>query len=195
MGKVDEHWCNICKKPLDKTKDKYVEFELVNVKRRRIGAKLVRPKGLICEECLNKDPKLREALETFIKAGNPTFSPVVECLSWRKCSNYEPIADSPIRCKHIAVIKDMLYCKRSHPGGLELTIEQAEWERLERQIVFDMLQKTMKDKNIAKIINKAFFEKELDKIYIPPSVAIINEHEKQQTQWQGEGEPEPEQQQ
>ncbi len=121
MGKIDEHWCNNCKRKLDKKKDKYIEFELVNVKPKKGKQKA---KGIICQECINKEPQLKKSVELMIKAGNPKFEAQVKCLNKQQCEKYEPKYKTFIDCKHIAVIKGDIYCKRSHPGILKLPREK-----------------------------------------------------------------------
>jgi len=181
MGIVDEHWCNICKKPQKKGKDDYVEFEFPKWqdvpiymcpecgsdridyrekmrprwKCRKCKAtfekpkeakhkEMVRKKGLICRKCIEKDEKLREAVTLMSDASNPAFVGIVECLYWANCVNFKAVKDNPVRCEHIAVIQDKVYCKRGHPGILELTVEKAEKDRYENLVFVDKLADLMK---------------------------------------------------
>jgi hypothetical protein len=129
MGLDDEHWCTVCKKSLNKRRDEYTEFEQINPKG---GGKT---RGCICKACQEANPALKDAIATMRQAGNPTFTPVVECLVWKVCATYEPIVDRPVRCRHIAVDLDKLYCKRAHPGELELTVEETQIERITDQLL------------------------------------------------------------
>jgi hypothetical protein len=124
MGLDDEHWCTVCKRSLNKRRDEYTEFEQINPKG---GGKT---RGCICKQCQEKNPALKDAISTIRQAGNPTFTPVVECLSWQQCGTYSPITDRPVRCAHLAVSLDKLYCKRAHPGELELVVEETEVDRI-----------------------------------------------------------------
>lgn len=192
MGKIDEHWCNVCKKILDKEKDKYVEFELVNiplwvkVKRKLKGKK---GKGIICEECIEENPELKKAIELMVKAGNPTFQPVIYCNAICKppeeqCPDFEPTQlESTYHkhniqgpCEHIAVIGDTIYCKRSHPGKLSLPQETGELDRFRRQILIEEMQKVIKDPKIMELIDTVMLKKKVEEAWIPPS-SIVSDKE------------------
>ncbi len=177
MGTQDEHWCNSCKRSLDKKKDKYVEFELVNEPSIFKRKKPKKPKGIICQNCIDADPKLKAALELMAKAGNPNFVVSVQCLSTEECENYEQSKQSGINCSHIAVLGDRLYCKRSHPGVLHLPQEKAEIERLNRVLLNDYLRNLIKNPRLKELVDTAHFEKLLENVYTPPSSVIEEQHE------------------
>jgi len=176
MGTEDEHWCNICKHALDKKKDKYVEFELVNAPLTLVRGKPKKPKGIICQKCIDADPKLKEALELISKAGNPNFILSIQCISCTDCETYEPSKQSGINCQHITVIEDKLYCKRSHPGILKLPREKAEVDKLNRRLVLEHIQKFIKDPKVREIMNTDAIKKQLETIYFPPSSIIEPQH-------------------
>lgn len=177
MGTQDEHWCNICKRSLEKKKDKYVEFELVNEPSIFKRKKPKKPKGIICQNCIDADPKLKEALELMVKAGNPNFIVSVQCLSTEKCENYEEPKQSGVNCPHIAILGDRLYCKRSHPGVFHLPQEKAEVERLKRDLLNEYLRNLLKNPRLKDLVNTAQFEKMLEHAYLPPSSVIEEQHE------------------
>ena len=172
MGTLDEHWCNICKRKLDKKKDKYVEFELVNLPfLAKIKGK--KPKGIICEKCVDADPELKKAVELMIKAGNPLFKPIVSCGSSPECETFEASKNPNINCVHIAVIGDRLYCKRSHVGSLNLPREKAEVRREEAQIMVKMMEKYIKDPKMQELLKTTLLEKDLlGSVYVPPSAVV-----------------------
>jgi len=170
MGLDDTHWCNSCKRILDKRKDKYIEFELIN-KPSILKKKPKKSKGIICQECIDRDPDLKKALEVVIRAGNPNFTVTVLCSSYGECENFEQ-SEGATNCKHIAVIEDHLYCKRSHPGILKLPREKAEVKRLKRKFILEELQKLYKDPRISKFLDMTFFEKDLKDVHIEPSVVV-----------------------
>ena len=168
MGVTDEHWCSVCKRSLSKEKDTYIDFELLNPPtKKKKWWKLKKRKGLICKECIEKDEKLKEALVTMTKAGNPPFTPILECLVWKNCPTYEPVENRPIRCGHIAVIRDRLYCKRSHVGTLELAQEKAEVDRLELETI-----KNYFEKILGGPVSPEQFDRLLKLIYVPPSGVV-----------------------
>ena len=178
MGTLDEHWCNVCKKKLDKKKDKYVEFELVNLPFQD-KTKAWKSKGIVCENCVDADHELKKAIELIIKAGNPLFKPIVSCESLPECETYEESKNTKVNCGHIAVIGDKIYCKRSHVGRLTLPREKAEVRREEAQIMKKMLEEYIKDPDVKKLLKTAVLEKHLLKpIYTPPSVVVeaVSEH-------------------
>lgn len=123
--------CIACKEKFDKAQE---------MKHKEI----VRKKGLICRACIEKDEKLKEAVGLIAKASNPAFVGVIDCLYWRLCANFKAVKDNPVRCKHIAVIEDRVYCKRGHPGALELTVEKAEKDRYENLVFTEKLNELMK---------------------------------------------------
>lgn len=173
MGKIDEHWCNVCKRTLDKGKDKYVEFELVNIpltKKVKQKLKGKKGKGIICQDCIDKNPELKKAVELMVKAGNPTFSVAVVCFAY-DCEDFIHVEGSkyPRHCGHISVIGDTLYCKRSHPGKAVLTQEVAEVERFKNQLILEELTQLLKDPNLVDLVNKVMLEKKLENVHIPPS--------------------------
>jgi hypothetical protein len=133
MGIIDEHWCTLCKKKLDKSKDKYIDFELIHQASAPVVKNWRKPKGLICMECIEKDPKLKEVFDAILKAGNPTFLPEITCLSAAICGTHQVSSKPLLNCRHIAVIGDTVYCKRSHPGNVKLAVERAERIRVENQ--------------------------------------------------------------
>jgi len=194
MGTTDEHWCNLCQRNLDKGKDEYVEFELVNAPqfkpkirevlannmKKAVGKdKPLKPKGIICQKCIDKDPKLKAALELMVKAGNPNFVADVICLSAGKCGTYLPknLMTSNVNCGHISVLSDRLYCKRSHPGVVRLPQEKAEVERLTRTLLNEYFQKLIKNPQLKKLMDTSTFEKMLETAYTSPSGIIQQQYE------------------
>ena len=176
MGTDDEHWCSVCKRALDKRKDKYVEFELVNDPMVLAKGKPKKPKGIICQKCIDADPKLKEAMELMVKAGNPNFFVDVQCLSTRECENFEQSKQLGVNCRHVAMIDDRVYCKRSHPGVLKLPREKAEVDRLNRGILLEQIRKFVKDPRLRQIMDPAVFEEQLKKVYTSPSAVIKEQH-------------------
>jgi hypothetical protein len=144
MGVVDEHWCTLCKKKLDKAKDKYIDFELIHQGARPVIKKWKKPKGLICMECVNKDPKLRALVDAILAAGNPPFLVEIFCQSTQVCSTFLPTSKPNINCGHISVIGDTVYCKRSHPGNARLMMERSEKLRLEQETVMRFMRRVIK---------------------------------------------------
>ena len=178
MGTLDEHWCSVCKQKLDKKTDKYVEFELVNTPAILTKTKPKKPKGIICQKCIDADSKLKEALELMVKAGNPNFVVSIQCLSKGGCENFEESKQAGVNCNHVAMIEDRIYCKRSHPGAVKLPREKAEVERLNRKILLDQMKRFVKDPKIAEYIDTTFFKKQLETTYVAPSSVVEKQHEK-----------------
>lgn len=171
MGTLDEHWCSVCKRKLDKKKDKYVEFELINVpfKAKLKGKK---QKGIICEKCVNANSELKKAIDVMIKAGNPLFKPAIRCLSHAECETFEPARDTRINCKHIAVIRDKVYCNRSHVGALTLPREKAEVRREEAQIMMKTLERYVKDPQVRKLLKTQFLAKDFFHFHLAASSVV-----------------------
>jgi hypothetical protein len=144
MGTVDEHWCTLCKKKLDKSKDKYIDFELIHQGAKPVVKKWKKPKGLICMECIEKDPKLKAMVDAILAAGNPPFVVEIVCHFAHVCPTFEPSSKPGVNCKHIAVIRDLVYCKRSHPGGVRLMMERSEKMRFEQQIFIRFVRRMAK---------------------------------------------------
>lgn len=176
MGIEDEHWCSVCKRALDKKKDPYVEFELVNDPTVLVKGKPKKPKGIICQKCIDLDPKLKEAMELMVKAGNPNVILAVRCMSAMECETYEPSKQREVNCKHVAMIDDRIYCKRSHPGVLKLPREKTEIDRMNRRIMFEQIRKFVKDPRLRQIMDPTVLEEQLKKIYLPPSAVIEEQH-------------------
>jgi hypothetical protein len=163
---------------LDKRKDKYVEFELVNDPSiTKDKKKPKKPKGIICQQCIDKDPQLKAALELMVKAGNPNFNLAITCLSQGECENHEPSKQSGINCSHIAVLGEEIYCKRSHPGIMRLPQEKAEVERLNRVLLNEYLRNLVKNPRLKELVDVSSFEKLLENAYIPPSSVVQEQHE------------------
>ena len=147
VGVIDEHWCSECKKSLDKKKDKYLEVDFINENKKKNGkAKKKKPnkhnRAFLCEECLNKDPELKKRFGNIGLKGNPNFICTIECKHFAKCGTYE-YRNEKVRCKHIAVIGDKIYCKRRHPGSTKLNQEKSmiveERAKLMQEILVDLL--------------------------------------------------------
>lgn len=136
MGKIDEHWCSDCKRVLDKSKDEYLDLE--NIRLKDFPAK----KGIICKDCLQK-PEY-DGLRKLLGAGNPDFKPFIECALHTVCSTFKAVAKRPVRCGHIAVSGDTVYCKRRHPGSVKLMVERSERQRLEHQLLMRTLRRMLK---------------------------------------------------
>ena len=177
MGTVDEHWCSVCKRDLDKKKDKYVEFELINEPSILKGKKPKKPKGIICQRCIDANPKLKAAIELIAKAGNPNFIISLMCISSPDCENFEPASGQGVNCCHVAVLGDKIYCKRSHPGAVHLPQEKAEVDRFNRILLQDYMRDLLKDPRVQKFIDPTVFEKVLNTAYTPPSSIIEKQHE------------------
>lgn len=164
MGKIDEHWCSDCKRTLDKGKDKYLDLEIIRLK---FPAK----KGLICEECLKK-PEY-EGLRKLLKAGNPDFMPYIECALHAVCRTFKPVASRSVRCRHIAVIGDMIYCKRRHPGSVTLPIERSERLKYEHGVLMKVIRRVFRrlpPEMAAPIMG--FFDESLKGTWQPPSGVV-----------------------
>lgn len=180
MGTLDEHWCNVCKRKLDKNKDKYVEFELVNLPF-SAQIRMKRPKGIVCESCVDGNSELKKAVELMIKAGNPLFRPVVSCESTQECGTYEVSENPRINCVHIAVIGDKVYCNRSHVGSLVLPREAAEVRREESQAVLKFMEKYLKSPKMKELLETALLEKDfLKTVYLAPSAIVEHVEEVQE---------------
>ena len=183
MGTLDEHWCSVCRKKLDKEKDVYIEFEVVDAKKKRkfpVSLKQKKLKGNLCSECLEKNPDLKKSVEIMLKAGNPLFTPILKCLNSEECKDHEPTFSRPtlsaINCAHICVIGDKLYCNRSHVGSLILPREKGEVEREKGRIMQELLERFIKDPKIKKLLRITLLLKEtLGHVYIPPSSVVEEE--------------------
>ena len=164
MGKIDEHWCSDCKRTLDKTKDKYLDLEVIRLK-------VPTKKGLLCEVCLKK-PEYK-GLRKLLKAGNPDFTPYIECALHTLCKTFKPITSRSVRCRHIAVIGDMIYCKRRHPGSVKLPVERAERLRYEHGVLMKVIRKIFRKMpaEMAAPIT-AFFDESLMGNWTPPSGVV-----------------------
>lgn len=175
MGTLDEHWCTLCKKHLDKKKDKYIEFEVINAEKKGafpIKLKRKKLKGNICADCLETNPELQKSVAQMIKAGNPLFKPVITCES-NGCETFEPSNQAGVSCAHITIIGDKLYCKRSHVGSLILPMEKAEVKREEAQILRKMLDRYIKNPEIKELLKTQLLDKDfLKTLYNPPSAVV-----------------------
>lgn len=173
MGVIDEHWCTLCKKKLDKAKDKYLDFELIHQAARPLVKKWRKPKGLVCMECIEKDPKLKELVDAILKAGNPPFLPEITCLSAAVCGTYQASSKVNVGCRHISVIGDTVYCKRSHPGSMKLMVERAERLRLDRQRTLRFLRQAFKNlPEPARSSAELMFEGAVRGSWQPPSQVV-----------------------
>lgn len=161
---------------MDKRKDKYVEFELVNDPTVLVKGKPKKPKGIICQKCIDADPKLKEAMELMVKAGNPNFILSIQCTSCTECENFEQSKQPGINCRHVAMIDDRIYCKRSHPGVFKLPREKEEVDRINRRIMLEQIKKFVKDPRVRQIMNPAAFEEQFKKIYLSPSSVIEEQY-------------------
>jgi len=173
MGTIDEHWCTLCKKKLDKAKDKYVDFELIHKGAAPVIKQWKKPKGLICMECIEKDPKLKECIDAILKAGNPVFIADVSCHSIAVCGTYQPTSKPHVNCRHIAVIGDTVYCKRSHPGNVRLAVEKAERQRADQITMVRLLKRVMRNlPPTTRDVATNIFTDTLATRWIPPSQVI-----------------------
>ena len=173
MGTTDEHWCTLCKKKLDKAKDKYLDFELIHQGAKPLIKNWKKPKGLICMECIQKDPKLKAMVDAILKAGNPTFLPEIVCGSAAICGTHQPSSKPNIGCRHIAVIGDTVYCKRSHPGSTKLMVERAERMRLETQAAVRFLRRAFRTMpKEFRVPAEALFTQGAKQMWQPPSQVI-----------------------
>lgn len=175
MGAIDEHWCSSCKKTLDKTKDEYLDLE--NIRLREFPGK----KGLICKECLQK-PEY-EALRKLPGAGNPDFKPFIDCALHTVCPVFKPVKGRAVRCAHIAVIGDTVYCKRRHPGSVKLPVERAERVRLEQKVFLRAINRITKhlSPEMATALTDAF-RFGLGSIWTPPSAVIAEKPQSGETE-------------
>ncbi len=176
MGTTDEHWCSVCKRDLDKKKDKYVEFELVNEPSVVSEKKPKKPKGIICQKCIDENPKLKKAIELMVKAGNPNFVVAIQCLSKGQCENFKK-SKAGVNCAHIAVLGDEIYCKRSHPGVVKLPQEKAEVERYIRVLLTKYLRTLIRDPALKKVIDVEKFDEQLKTIFHSASSIVQKQHE------------------
>lgn len=135
MGKIDEHWCSDCKRTLDKQKDQYLDIE--NIRMPFEGKK-----GIICSTCLEK-PEY-DSLRKLLGAGNPDFMPFIECALHAVCKTFKAVSTRSVRCAHIAVAGDTVYCKRRHPGSVKLMVERSERQRLEQKLLMRTIRRMFK---------------------------------------------------
>ena len=165
MGAIDEHWCSDCKRKLDKTKDEYLDLENIRIK------ELPQKKGIICKECLQK-PEY-EGLRKVLGAGNPSFQPFIDCALHTVCTTYKPVTARAVRCAHIAVTGDTVYCKRRHPGSVKLPVERAERVRLEQKILLTTIKRITKNlsPDMAAVMTDALTQG-IQSVWIPPSAII-----------------------
>ncbi|MBA7489931.1 hypothetical protein ES702_00465 [subsurface metagenome] len=181
MGTLDEHWCSICKRRLDKKIDVYVEFEIVDAKKKKkfpIKLRKKKLKGNICSDCIEKNPELKKAIELVIKAGNPLFKPKLICGDVDECGDFEPSKTEGVNCGRICVITDKIYCNRSHVGSLKLPREKAEVRREEGQIMVKMLERYVKDPKVMELMKTTLLKTDLLKgVYIPPSAIVEDKGE------------------
>lgn len=166
MGTTDEHWCTICKRTVDKKKDKYLDFELIHQAALPLTPKWKKPKGIVCIE---KDPKLKELVNAIMAAGNPPFMVKITCESYSICPTYKPTSKPNVNCGQIAVIGDTVYCKRSHPGRVKLMVERSERERVEREIFMRFIRRAFK--KMPPGVREAF-EGMAKGIWQPPSAVV-----------------------
>jgi hypothetical protein len=173
MGTIDEHWCTLCRKTLDKAKDKYIDFELIHQAAAPVIKTWKKPKGLICMECVEKDEKLKAILDAILKAGNPVFLPEITCLSRPVCATYQPTSKPNVTCRHIAVIGDMVYCKRSHPGSVKLMVERGERFRYEMKLVQQFIRKACKTlPEPGRAAAEGMLQQALGGVWIQPSQVV-----------------------
>lgn len=173
MGVIDEHWCTLCKKKLDKAKDKYLDFELIHQAAKPVVKRWKKPKGLVCMECIEKDPKLKELFDAILAAGNPPFVATITCHSTHLCKTYQPSSKQNVNCRHIAVIGDTVYCKRSHPGSVKLMVERAERLRLEREATMRLIKKAFKSlPEDVRASAEGMFEQAVSGAWRPPSAVV-----------------------
>jgi len=173
MGTTDEHWCTLCQRKLDKKKDRYLDFELIHQAAKPLIKKWKKPKGLICMECVEKDPKLKAVVDSILAAGNPAFVATVFCHSFSVCQTYQPSSKPNVNCGHIAVSGDTVYCKRSHPGSLKLMVERAERLKLERKGAAQLLKRAFRNlPEPARQAAESMFAQALGDVWFPPSAVI-----------------------
>ena len=173
MGQIDEHWCTLCKKKLDKTQDKYIDFELIHQGAAPVIKQWKKPKGLICMECIENDPKLKEVMDAILKAGNPIFIADVCCHSVAVCGTYQKSTKPHVNCRHISVIGDTVYCKRSHPGKLKLMVERSERVRYDQLAMLRQFKAALKKMpDNLRGSAESFLSREVNNIWIPPSAVV-----------------------
>ena len=173
MGAIDEHWCTLCKKKLDKTKDKYLDFELIHQAAKPLVKRWKKPKGLICMECIEKDPKLKKLVDSILAAGNPAFVADITCHSFSVCPTYQPSSKPNVNCRHIAVIGDTVYCKRSHPGSLKLMMERAERLNQERKSALRLIKRAFRNlPEPARQAAEGMFTDAIGGAWFPPSAVV-----------------------
>ena len=179
MGVTDDHWCTLCQKKLDKAKDKYLDFELIHQAAKPIVKEWKKPRGLVCMKCIKKDPKLEALIDSILKASNPSFVADVTCHSFPVCETYQPSSKPNVNCRHIAVIKDTVYCKRSHPGTIKLMAERSERLRVERELTMRVIRKAFKSlpDPVHQVI-ETMFEQGISRSWCPPSGIIISAENK-----------------
>ena len=165
MGAIDEHWCSDCKRVLDKTKDEYLDLENIRIK------EFPGKKGMICKECLQK-PEY-DALRKLLGAGNPSFKPFIDCALHTVCPTFKAVIGRSVRCAHIAVIGDTVYCKRRHPGFVKLPVERSERVRLEQKILLTAIKRMTKSlsPDMAAVMTNALTQG-IQSVWIPPSAII-----------------------
>ena len=133
----------------------------------------IRKTGLICMDCINKKKELKQAIDEVVKAGNPVCVPILECLYWQKCPAFSPAKEKPVRCKHIAISEDKIYCKRAHAGTLELPVEKAELLRTKQKYVTEFIEEAVKNLDPAVAAGvKSAFQLETQGMWIPPSTVV-----------------------
>lgn len=168
MGAIDEHWCSDCKRTLNKTKDCYLDLESIRLK---VPGK----KGILCDSCLKK-PEYT-GLRKLLGAGNPDFLPFIECGLHAVCATFKAVATRPVRCGHVAVIGDTIYCKRRHPGTVKLLVERAERVKLEHRLLTRFLRKIMHlMPGPVGEATVAYFEEAMKGAWQPPS-AVVSQSE------------------
>jgi len=177
--------------PNSKLTDKDPENYEINVVAKKM--KKVTPQHnrvFLCQKCYAEF--LQDEVERLRKIGNPIFHCSVTCWSWKECTFYEAPDTPPIphtttpcemvnagepekyqeaNCKHIAVIDDVVYCKRKHPGAVVLTIEHSIiQERRQREIpilaneLMDKLYDTLASPKQIEVYLSAYPEGPLKKI-------------------------------
>ena len=164
MGAIDEHWCSDCKRTLSKQKDQYLDLESIRLD-------FPSKKGILCHGCLQK-PEY-EGLRKLLGAGNPDFRPFIECALHTICETFKAVTSRPVRCAHIAVVGDTVYCKRRHPGAVKLPVERAERLRLERKLLMGTMRRVFKQ--LPPDISAAtmsMLEQGLKGTWVPPSGVV-----------------------
>lgn len=148
MGVIDEHWCSECNKSLDKKKEKYMEVDFIHDKK-----KGKHNRAFLCMKCLNKHPEIKKKFGKLRIKGNPNFIATIECKHHDKCETYE-YRNEKVRCKHIAVIDDKIYCKRRHPGATKLFQEKSMIEERKLKIMQDALKNLLGNHELSPQLNK-----------------------------------------